>query len=353
MTTQVSNHNSGTPRVLLYCIAALLCMSAIVLPAMAATLYVDASGAGDFTEIQPAIDAASPGDTIYIRPGTYTAEYGFSVADTSDLTILGESADSVTLTSPEYHLLSIYSSSGIHVENITLVSTSISLMASNNVIAHTVIKDISPEYNGIDLYGSSNIIRDNTITGADSLGIFISDGSSYNQIENNIIRDGNGVGLGILGGDNTFIHNSIIDNAGEGIVFYNDNYYLENNRFYLNTISGNSAPASTWETTPPANTYWVSPGPVTYTYNGNTYSGILGNFWDADYTGTDADGNGVGDTAYTVPESLGSDTAPLMETPTNYFGGGGSTPAPEFPTIAFPIMVIGTLAVLVIVYRRK
>ena len=37
----------------------------------AATITVDPGGAGDFTEIQPAIDAAEDGDTVLVRPGEY------------------------------------------------------------------------------------------------------------------------------------------------------------------------------------------------------------------------------------------------------------------------------------------
>ena len=37
----------------------------------AATIIVDPSGAGDFTEIQPAIDAAEDGDVVLVRPGEY------------------------------------------------------------------------------------------------------------------------------------------------------------------------------------------------------------------------------------------------------------------------------------------
>lgn len=35
------------------------------------TITVDGSGGGDFTTIQEAIDAASPGDLIRVLPGVY------------------------------------------------------------------------------------------------------------------------------------------------------------------------------------------------------------------------------------------------------------------------------------------
>ena len=38
----------------------------------AATIVVDIGGGGDHTAIDPAISAASEGDTILVMPGTYT-----------------------------------------------------------------------------------------------------------------------------------------------------------------------------------------------------------------------------------------------------------------------------------------
>jgi len=37
----------------------------------AAVLVVDQAGGGDFTEIQPALDAAQPGDEVQVQPGEY------------------------------------------------------------------------------------------------------------------------------------------------------------------------------------------------------------------------------------------------------------------------------------------
>lgn len=48
---------------------------ACVLPATARAdvWVVDKSGGGDFTQVQPAVDAAQPGDSVLVRPGLYSA----------------------------------------------------------------------------------------------------------------------------------------------------------------------------------------------------------------------------------------------------------------------------------------
>jgi hypothetical protein len=50
------------------------CAACVFLPAVLAqqTFVVDQNGGGQFTDIPPAIAAASPGDTILVRPGTYS-----------------------------------------------------------------------------------------------------------------------------------------------------------------------------------------------------------------------------------------------------------------------------------------
>jgi hypothetical protein len=54
------------------------------------TVVVDASGNGDFTEIQPAIHFASSGDTIFVRNGEYRERW---IVDNRELFIIGESSE--------------------------------------------------------------------------------------------------------------------------------------------------------------------------------------------------------------------------------------------------------------------
>jgi nitrous oxidase accessory protein NosD len=54
---------------------------------------------------------------------------------------------------------------------------------------------------------------------------------------------------------------------------------------------------------------------ITYTYDGTTYKSYLGNYWN-DYKGTDAEGDGIGDTHYSIYSVR--DDYPLMTPFENY-----------------------------------
>jgi hypothetical protein len=62
------------------------CIALVIAPARAGVIVVDAAGARGFTEIQPAIDAASDGDTILVKTGSYG---GFTI-DGKGLTVVGD-----------------------------------------------------------------------------------------------------------------------------------------------------------------------------------------------------------------------------------------------------------------------
>jgi len=117
--------------------------------------------------------------------------------------------------------------------------------------------------------------------------------------------------------DNIFSENTVTNNS-VGVTVDRSS---RSNTFFLNrfdnpvNVAGQSS-ASQW-----------SSSRQDYSYNGSSFTGPLGNFWSA-YTGTDSDGNGVGDTTYPVladapaAQSSGTtetgDRAPLIRYPAAY-----------------------------------
>jgi parallel beta-helix repeat protein len=114
-------------------------------------------------------------------------------------------------------------------------------------------------------------------------------------------------GIQLNSANNCIISNNNVSNNFYGIQLQDS----LNNCIYLNGFINNADTVHSLNST----NIWNSPSKITYTYNGNSYTSYLGNYWE-DYTGSDADGDGIGDTPYSI--NLDKDFYPLLMPVENY-----------------------------------
>jgi PKD repeat protein len=314
-------------KIYLILLIALLSGIVVTIPVSATTWYVDDDGGYDYTSIQAAIDAASSGDVIFVYNGTY----GLFAYDTPYVTVTGESADVVTVDCDGLNGVEMPQSTssanatGCILEGIKVVDSAEGLImgrsghpSPNCVIRNCVFDGMSADL-GLYIEANFTTFENNIVSNTTGMCCGASIYSNNCTIVNNTFINNAGAGLGIEYGyyapaNNIIVMNDFISNYC-GLEFYDAG---ENNKIFLNNFIGNYLIATTSETTAPTNTHWNSTEPLEYVYNSTSYTGYLGNFWDNDYTGSDNNGDGIGNTSYTVPESLGTDYAPLIAGYENY-----------------------------------
>ncbi len=209
---------------------------------------------------------------------------------------------------------------------------------------------------GVNLYSSSYCrIEDNQVD-AGTYGIYAAWSSKYNVIEdNNIYGNQNGVYLTSFGASylcewNNITGNTITGNSADGIylryakhntITWNNvtgnargihvnSTSATSNWIYLNNFTGNTVNARSDDAT--HSNWWNTSKMMTYNYSGSTFVGYLGNRY-GDYSGPDANGDGVGDTPYVLGQE--QDNYPLIEVPTEII--------PEFPALILPLVAMALM----------
>ena len=297
-------------------------------PTVDTTIYVP----DDYSTIQAAVDAASPGDTIIVRGGSYTENVDVNKhqltiksqngADSTIVQAANSNAPVFTVTTDYVNMGGFMIGEGfygIHVDTANHCNIS-----DNNLLNNT--------YNGIRLdSSSSNDIRDNNVSDNDGNGIMLTD-SSGNKISNNSIlsNDESGIHLG-NSDDNEIIDNDVTSNRVFGVYCWNSKnnkvirnnlnsnmegvqiWYSQDNSIYLNNFIDNGPPkeVASYDST----NIWNSPEKMTYTHNGKTWTSYLGNYW-SDYGGMDTNGDGIGDAPYSIDGD--EDKHPLIQPSEHY-----------------------------------
>jgi len=243
----------------------MLCAFASV--ASARTIYVP----DDYAKIQLAVDNASAGDTIIVRDGVYHE----NIKIDKRLTLRSENGSENCIVKAADPYGDVFHVTADHM----------------SIFGFT----IKGGFNGISLDNVENCYIAN------------------NKISDN---DWDGIYLG-YSSDNNIIGNNISDNR-DGIFLYDSS----DNIIYLNNFINNAESAYSYNST----NFWNSTSQMTYIYGGRTYTNYLGNYW-SDYTGSDADEDGIGDTPYRIDGD--KDNYPLIEHFEHYFV---PTPAKIFDT---------------------
>jgi parallel beta-helix repeat protein len=278
---------------------------------------VDDDGPADFHTVQEAVDAASNGDTIFVHNGTYLER----VVVNKTISLLGENPFGTIIDAERS--LSVIS---IEADHVTLKSFTL-----RNSHAHWAFD----ESGGVYLYSSDYCTIENCIAIGNHNGVNLRR-SSYNNISNNLVADNMaGILVGDSSNNNLIKGNRVLNNSENGnsmqIEWYTNNNIIVENYFYNST----RAPLLIWSPASGAvyhNNFMSNASLVIDAQMGGLDFAWSkdgeGNFW-MNYSGVDADGDGLGDTLYLIPYlsdggtwtyKTTNDSYPLMK-PYNWIKG--------------------------------
>ena len=316
----------------------------------------------DYPTIGAAVESATDGDIVLVKGGVYYEHLEIN----KSIWLAGQNKETVVIDGNKTGPVILVNHNDVNITNLTVQNgmdvTTSGLFSSHSGIhllhvsgcgvSQNIIKnnsygiwlyessentifgnDISTSNIGININSSSNsnMILHNRIEGStlyihhppyedeSAYGLLMSKSSANTVSENAIAKNKEGIGL-YLSSNNRIIQNIIQNNEVCGVTTVNS--YSENNTFYNNVFSND-------------NQVSTSTGVINNWDNGET-----GNYW-SDYTGTDTDGDGIGDTPYIINDG-NRDNYPYM-TPEQI---------PEFQPELITILVL-VASLTIVLFKKK
>ena len=277
---------------------------------------VSIDGKGDYSSIHEAVDSASDNDTIFVSKGIYFENINI----TKPLELIGEDKDTTIIDGNGSSVVIDISADYVKISGFTITNSG-SVPADGIKIgsSYDTISDCNISLNknyGIYLYpnpkASNNIIKFDTFY-ENGYGIYTNN-ANVNNISSNIFTYNTqyGVYLELSSNDNILSENRFTDNnyairvRGSMLNTIINNWILNNNYGLYFCCGGRDNIA--YDNVFMNNAYWNANDAI-----GNTWdNGVVGNYWD-DYTGVDENGDGIGDTSYSVYGGSNLDNYPLMQ----------------------------------------
>ncbi|MCJ2670551.1 MAG: right-handed parallel beta-helix repeat-containing protein [Candidatus Thermoplasmatota archaeon] len=182
--------------------------------ARATTLCVGGAGPGNYTTIQGAIDAASPGDTVFVFSGTYYE----NVVVNKTITLMGEDRDSTIVNASGSWDVIRVTADWTNITGLTVTESGVApFMGEAGIELYAVdncsVIDInaSGNVNGIQLHNSDDNTISDSLVLQNHMGIYLYN-SSGNLIAGSSAHYSNHSGISVVLSHN----NTIVDNLAAG-----------------------------------------------------------------------------------------------------------------------------------------